>query len=121
MAKEPSTWSTLFSNDALAVKPRQRTVSSMLKSYRYATSNFGASVAATACTRLVEERKQCKDPKDADWNAYSSVVEDFIKAANEDRVMEFFKEAPAAQRTELRTAWFEMTRTAGTNVESTRD
>lgn len=121
MADEPLTWSTLFSSDALSVKPRQRTVSSMLKSYRYATSNFGASVAATACCRLVEERKRCDDPRDADWNAYSSVVEDFVKDANEDRVMEFFKEQPPAMRKELRTAWFEMTRTAGTNVEESRD
>ena len=121
MAKEPTSWSTLFSEEALSVKPRQRTVSSMLKSYRYATSNFGASVAATACTRLVEQRKAVGRTPDADWNAYSSVVEDFVGSANEDRVMEFFKEAPAEMRKELRTTWFEMTRTAGTNVESSRD
>ena len=121
MAKEPTSWSTLFSSDALTVKPRQRTISSMLKSYRYATSNFGASVAATACHRLVEQREEHGSNHDADWNAYSSIVEDFIKAANEDRVMEFIKEAPEEKRKELRTTWFEMTRTAGTNVESTRD
>ena len=121
MAKEPTSWSTLFSSDALTVKPRQRTISSMLKSYRYATSNFGASVAATACYRLVEQREEHGRNHDADWNAYSSIVEDFVKDANEDRVMEFIKEAPEEMRKKLRTTWFEMTRTAGTNVESTRD
>jgi hypothetical protein len=121
MAKEPQTWSTLFSTDALAVKPRQRTISSMLKSYRYATSNFGASVAATACYRLVEQRKALGRTPDADWNAYSSVVEDFVKDANEDRVMEFFGEAPSAMRKELRTTWFEMTRCVGDNVDADRD
>jgi hypothetical protein len=121
MAKEPQTWSTLFSTDALAVKPRQRNVSSMLKSYRYATSNFGASVAATACWRLVEQRKALGKTPDADWNAYSSVVEDFVRDANEDRVMEFFKEAPSEDRKELRTTWFEMTRCVGDNVDADRD
>ena len=121
MANEPSSWSSLFSTDALAVKPRQRTVSSMLKSYRYATSNFGAAVAATACTRLLEEREKEPDGHTADWNAYSSVVEDFIKAANEDRVMAFFNEAPPSQRKELRRLWLSMVSTAGTNVEAERD
>jgi hypothetical protein len=120
MAKEPQTWSTLFSTDALAVKPRQRTISSMLKSYRYATSNFGASVAATACYRLVEQRKEHGRTPDADWNAYSSIVEDFVKDANEDRVMEFLGEAPSAMRKELRTTWFEMTRCVGDNVDADR-
>jgi hypothetical protein len=120
MAKEPQTWSTLFSTDALAVKPRQRNVTSMLKSYRYATSNFGASVAATACHRLVEQRNELGRTQDADWNAYSSIVEDFVKDANEDRVMDYIKEAPEALRKELRTTWFEMTRTAGDNVDADR-
>ena len=121
MAKEPLTWSTLFSQEALAVKPRQRTVSGLLKSYRYATSNFGAAVAATACERLLEERKKDPSGKDADWNAYSSVIEDFILSANEDRIFEFFNEAPKAQRKELRRLWMQMIATAGTNVEAERD
>ena len=121
MSKEPSSWSTLFTDDALAVKPRQRTVSSMLKSYRYATSNFGAAVAATAATRLLEEEERGTEGHDADWNAYSSVVEDFITAANEDRVFAFFNEAPPSQRKELRRLWLSMVSTAGTNVEDGRD
>ena len=121
MSTEPSSWSTLFSDDALAVKPRQRTVSSMLKSYRYATSNFGAAVAATATTRLLEEQQRGAEGHDADWNAYSSVVEDFITAANEDRVFAFFNEAPPSQRKELRRLWLQMVSTAGTNVEAERD
>jgi len=121
MTTEPSSWSTLFSDDALAVKPRQRTVSSMLKSYRYATSNFGAAVAATAATRLLEEEERGTEGHDADWNAYSSVVEDFITAANEDRVFAFFNEAPPSQRKKLRRLWLSMVSTAGTNVEDGRD
>jgi hypothetical protein len=78
-------------------------------------------VAATACYRLVEQRKALGRTPDADWNAYSSVVEDFVKDANEDRVMEFFGEAPSAMRKELRTTWFEMTRCVGDNVDADRD
>jgi hypothetical protein len=121
MAKEPLTWSTLFAEDALTVKPRQRGVSSLLKSYRYATSNFGAAVATTTVLRVMEQRVELGSTHEADWNAYASVIDDFVIAANEDRVMEFIAEAPEAKRKELRRVWLQLVSTAGTNAENDRD
>ena len=121
MAKEPLTWSTLFSADGLAVKPRQRTVSSLLKSYRYATENFGAAISVMAALRVAEEHRNNPDKHNADWNAYSSVIDDFVKSANEERAMEFMKEFPAAEQAALRNVWLKMVSAAGTNIENQRD
>lgn len=121
MAKEPLTWSTLFSADGLAVKPRQRTVSSLLKSYRYATENFGAAISVMAALRVAEEHRSNPDGHDADWNAYASIIDDFVKGANEERAMEFMKEFPAAEQMALRNVWLKMVSAAGTNIENQRD
>lgn len=121
MAKEPLTWSTLFSGDGLSVKPRQRTVSSLLKSYRYASENFGAAVSVMAALRVDMEHQGGITGHDADWNGYASIVDDFVKSANEEKAMAFLKEFPEEQRKRLRSIWLSMAGAAGTNIENQRD
>lgn len=94
MAKEPTTWATLFDEEALQVKPREKRVSSWLKSYRYARENFGASVA----TALIHRRRQLIadgwDDMKAWEKARHDVIDEFVDSANGDRVREFLSELP---------------------------
>lgn len=92
MATEPKSWATLFEDDALTIKAREPRVSALLKSYRYAKSNFGAAVAITHANRA---RSQELDglPADVAWAvAAQDVINDFYREANEDRAKEFAAE-----------------------------
>ena len=95
MAKEPTSWSTLFDEEALQIKPREKRVSSWLKSYRYARDNFGAAVATAIIHRhrqLIEEG--FKDGPLA-WNrAFHDIGSEFVDGANADRVRDFLAELP---------------------------
>ena len=74
--------------------------------------------------QILEEREKEPDGHIADWNAYSSVVEDFIKAANEDRVMAFFNDVLLTQSFKIGlTFCFIIFFTAGVVefIENTRD
>ena len=83
MAIEPTSWSTLFDDDAIQVKPRERKVSSLMKSYRYANDNFGAALSVMAIQRMVASVKAGKDWKTASDEAYIQSMDDAVLAANE--------------------------------------
>lgn len=95
MAKEPTCWSTLFDEEALQVKPRERRVASWLKSHRYSRENFGASFAVA----LIHRHRQLinegwKDDAKA-WNrAWTDVGQEYVDSANPDRVRDFLAELP---------------------------
>ena len=89
MAKEPTTWATLFDEDALTVKPREVKVTDLIKSYRYATRNFGAAVAIRH-THLARDLELDGLPADIAWQqAANDVIQDFYADSNEERAKEF--------------------------------
>ena len=92
MAPEPLSWSSLFDEDALMVKPREAKVTSLIKSYRYATQNFGAAVAMRH-THLTREHVTNGLPDDLAYGvAAQEVVQDFYRESNEERAKEFASE-----------------------------
>lgn len=121
MAKEPTTWATLFDDDPITVKPRERKLSNLLKSYRYANQNFGSAVAVTFLQYLEEYRGLGDTPEEASENAYARVIDDFVLGANEERVMDFIGEMKPSQREKLREEWFKLLRNAASNEEFVRD
>lgn len=121
MAKEPTTWATLFDDDPITVKPRERKLSSLLKSYRYANSNFGSAVSVMFLQYLQEYRGLGDTPEEASNNAYARVIDDFTLGANEERVMDFIGEMKPSQREKIREEWFKLLRHAASNEESVRD
>lgn len=121
MAKEPLVWSTLFDDQPATIKPAQKRVSSLLKSYRYATQNFGAAVAVTALQRWQEYEGDGMSPHDAVRDAYASVIDDFVNEANESRAMEFISEMAPAEAKRLMKLWLDMVRTSASNQERERD
>ena len=92
MAPEPTSWATLFEDDALTIKPREPRVSGLLKSYRYAKANFGAAVSITHAlrTRMLEKDGLPEDMAFA--VAAQDVVQEFYLEANEDRAKDFASE-----------------------------
>lgn len=93
MAPEPTSWSTLFDDDPIAVKPRERRVSGFLKSYRYATDNFGAAIAVRAIERATELQQEREWDAPRAWaRAWSDIGMDFARGANPDRVRDFLSE-----------------------------
>ena len=121
MAKEPTTWATLFDDDPITVKPRERKVTHLLRSYRYANDNFGSAVSATFA-KYVGEYQDLGDSLQEAWgNAQSRVIDEMVLGANEDRVNEFLGELPRDQRERARELWFQMLRLAASNEERVRD
>lgn len=93
MASEPTTWSTLFDDDPITVKPRERRVSAFIKSYRYATDNFGAAIAVRAIERATELQENRGWDAPMAWaRAWSDIGMDFARKANPDRVRDFLAE-----------------------------
>ena len=89
MAKEPTTWATLFDEDALTIKPREVKVTDLIKSYRYATKNFGAAVAIRH-THLARDYELRGMDTDIAWSAAANdVITDFYADSNEERAKEF--------------------------------
>ena len=121
MADEPKTWATLFDGDPISVKPRERKVSSLLKSYRYAADNFGAAISAMTAMRITEARKAGLTPKRAQDQAYVHLRDDMVLGANEERVREFLAELPIEERDEALKNWLGMLRVAASNEEQIRD
>ena len=121
MATEPNHWATLFDGDAIQVKPRERKVSSLLKSYRYATDNFGAAISVRFLQLLNEYKEKGQDAPASSHDAYAHVMDDFVLGANEERAMEFINELPPSQREDLRRQWFELLRVSASNAEQERD
>ena len=121
VAKEPTTWATLFDDAPLEVKPRERKMTSLLKSYRYAKENFGAPVGLMTAFYCVQESKRLGDAHEGAHEAYARVIDEFILAGNEDRVMELCGELPPTLREEVRAKWFDLLRTSASNEERIRD
>ena len=89
MAKEPTTWSTLFDEDALTIKPREVKVTDLIKSYRYATKNFGAAVAIRHTHMARDFEHQGYEAGEAWGMAANQVMSDFYADSNEERAKEF--------------------------------
>jgi hypothetical protein len=121
VAKEPTTWATLFDDDPITVKPRERKVSSFLKSYRYASTNFGTAISFMAAKYFAEEQAAGATGEEASEVAYTRVVDDMVLGANEDRFHEFLSELPGSEREAVRKIWFGLLRTAASNAEDDRD
>ena len=121
MAIEPTSWSTLFDEDPIQVKPRERKVSSLLKSYRYANDNFGSALSVMCVSRMVASVRAGKSWEAAADEAYIRAMDDAVLGANEDRVREFCAELPPSERDEVLKHWFGLLRTAASNVEDERD
>ena len=121
LAEEPMNWNELFEQEAIGIQPAPRRVTSMLKSYRYAQTNFGAAVGATAALRYVEDRHAGYGDFEAQSRMYSSVIADFVNAANEDKVQEFFAEYPKAKRDELQIIWEWLKQRMASEAEERRD
>ena len=120
MASEPTTWAALFEEEAKGIKPAPGRVTSMLKSYRYATSNFGAAVAAKCVSETLKWEERGFSPWEASEEAFKGVIYDFVNDANEDRVKEFFAELPGSKRNRLEELWIEFVRAGGDAVDAER-
>ena len=121
MATEPTTWATLFDGAPITVKPRERRVSNLLRSYRYANDNFGAALSVMCAQRFIANKKAGMKPKQAALDAFTKGMDDATLAANEDRVREFCAELAPSERDDVLEAWFGMLRQAATNEDNCRD
>ena len=121
VAKEPNNWATLFDDAPLEVKPRERKLTSLLKSYRYAKTNFSSPISLMVALRYYECLKGGDAPSEAAHEAYGWLVDEMVLAASEDRVMELCGELPPSAREEVRKIWFDFLRTAASNQERERD
>jgi hypothetical protein len=120
-AEEPMNWTDLFTEDARTIQPAPRRVTSLLKSYRYANQNFGAAIAVESIRRYIEMRHAGEMLEDAREAMYCRLMDDFVLAANEDRVNDFIAELPPSYRTEAEILWMDALRTAASNQENHRD
>lgn len=121
MASEPKTWANLFDGDPITVKPRERRLSELLKSYRYGCNNFGAAMSAMTALRVVENLAKGEEPNLATHNAYSQLVDDCVVNANEETVRKFANQLPGKDADAVMSQWFGMLRTAASNNETIRD
>ena len=121
MANEPTSWASLFEEEAKAIQPAPGRVTSLLKSLRYAQANFGAAVAATACQETLKWEDRGLNADDAQNEAFAAIVYGFINGANEDRVSEFFAEMPPSQRARLESLWLEYVALGGDAVDTERE
>ncbi len=114
-------WSELFQEEAKGIQPAPKRVTSMLKSYRYAQTNFGAAVGAVAVARYVEDRHAGYGGFEAQSRMYSSVIADFVNSANEDKAQEFFAEYPKSMRDEMQIVWEWVKQRMASEAEERRD
>ena len=105
MAKEPASWSALFDDEAITVKPREKRVSGLLKSYRYATENFGAALSAMFVLRHAQACKRGHEGYEAWHRASYEMLADYLETANEDRVRDFFAEMPGSEALKAHANW----------------
>lgn len=121
MATEPSTWANLFDADPITVKPRERKLSDLMRSYRYGCTNFGAAMAAMTALRQAEEtQRDYTDPETAE-NAYIRLVDDLTLAANEDRVRDFLDPLKPELRDAALKIFVQMSACAQSNRERRAD
>ncbi len=74
------------------IKPREAKVTSLIKSYRYATQNFGSAVAVRHAHMARELELDGMTPDIAFSVASSDVMQDFYRDSNPDRAKEFCAE-----------------------------
>ena len=117
MATEPKTWANLFDGDPITVKPRERKLSDLMKSYRYGCTNFGAAMAAMTALRQAEACGRDYTDVDTAQDAFIALVDDLTLAANADRVEEFLSPLPRDLRTAALKIFNQMSATAASNRE----
>jgi len=105
MATEPTTWATLFDDEPMTVKPRERRVSSLLKSYRYAMDNFGAAITCMWVQRAAQAELRGLEGVNAWQAATYEMLTDAAESANEDRVRDFFAEMPPSEAIKAHQNW----------------
>ena len=94
MAAEPLTWGTLFEEDPLTIKPREAKVTNLLKSYRYATRNFGAAIAVRHA-QVARDLEKNGMEAEAAWGVSAiDVIHDCYRESNPERAKEFCSEFP---------------------------
>lgn len=120
-AEEPMNWTDLFKDEARGIQPAPKRVTSLIKSYRYATQNFGAAISSMSIKRYLEQRHQGLSHEDASEYVYCRLMDDFVLEANEDRVKEFFAELPPSWQDELEVLWLRALQGAASNAERERD
>ena len=120
-AEEPMNWTDLFTDEARAIQPAPKRVTSLLKSYRYATQNFGSAVAMTSIQRYMELRHQGLDMEEARHIMYTRLMDDFVRDASDKRCQEFMDEMPPSWRFEVELLYEEAKRIAASNDEVERD
>lgn len=121
IAEEPLNWSELFTEEAQAIQPAPRRVTSLLKSYRYACQNFGSAIYVRSAQRYLEYLDAGLEHEDARHAMYTRLMDDFVMEANEKRVHEFIAELPPSKRMQLEEIWLDAVRTAASNAEAERD
>ena len=114
-------WKELFEEEARGISPAPKRVTSLLKSYRYASQNFGAAVSVTAAKSFVEALQEGCTPTEASNWAYSKLMDDFVLDANEQRAKEFISELPGSIRDQVEEHWMGLLRNAASNAERLRD
>jgi hypothetical protein len=121
LAEEPMNWSELFEQEALGISPAPKRITSLLKSYRYASENFGAAVSVTAAKAFVEGLQRGETPQEASNGAYCQLMDDFVLGANEQRAREFIAELPRSIRDQVEEHWMGLLANAASNAERVRD
>lgn len=120
-AEEPMNWKELFEQEAMGISPAPKRVTGLLKSYRYAYSNFGAAVSVTAAQAFVEGLQRGETPQEASNGAYCKLMDDFVLGANEVRAREFIAELPRSIRDQVEEHWMGLLANAASNAERVRD
>ncbi len=115
------TWATLFDEDPIQIKPRERKVTSMLRSYRYAADNFGSAISAMVAHRIASTREDFETGEEASMEAFASVIDDMTLSSREERVMEFLNDLPPTEAEKARAWWYSMLRMAASVKEERRD
>ena len=121
IAEEPMNWSDLFTEEPMAIQAAPKRVTILLKSYRYATQNFGSAITVTYC-KYVEEYMGLGDTyREAQDNAMTRLIDEAFVHASEKRVDEFIQEQPYSQQQRLKQLWLERFQLAASNEENVRD
>ena len=105
----------------MSIQPAPKRVTGLLKSYRYATSNFGAAMSIKAADRYAEAIENGAPPEVASNEAYCALMDDFVLGANESKAMEFLSELPPSRRDQVREYWLGFLQNAASNAERARD
>jgi len=105
MAQEPLTWSNLFDEDALTIKPREKTVTSLLKSYRYAKGNFGSAISVMALVKRQELEHQGFPEEVAHPLACQEVIDEMTLEARPEKVQEFASEFHLEKASQITSAF----------------